>query len=463
MAPAKTLFVTFLCLIFGAGSSSAQPTSPWVHKTDSDVVFVFVHGVLSDSEQGWRHNDGSYWPDILKADERLRNPNIYLGGYPTSIDDPRFGIDEAAKHLYGRLNGVGPGKEISVLSKSEIIFIAHSTGGLVVRQMLVNQPKGFENKKIGLFLLASPSRGSEWADRVKILTKSLSHRMLSELERNSDFVVNLDKKFSELLARNRTWMIAGMDVFESRFIVPGYIWNSTVVVDPDSSRYYFGEPRLVPRSDHFSISKPTLASGDKEAYSHEYLVEFYAQRFEPEILSLLRCRNGTVRAENPGRFAKEILHQLPVRAIEPVITRVQFEPKTSPVTPKLDEVCYMSRQQELKVKMQFQAYGEVTCEAGGLKARGEKRYSTIKYMAPPESQIVGPINTQPISINRGQIEDVRPITSKGVTIGVEATISCQSPSIPFGPRAWSHVALAGQLERIPSESELSQARELCTK
>jgi hypothetical protein len=81
-------------------------------------------------------------------------------------------------------------------------------------------------------------------------------------------------------------MIAGMDVFESRFIVPGWFWNKDVVVNPDDSRYYFGEPRLVPNSDHFSISKPSLKAANSDAFPHEYLVEFFTQRFEPEVFAL---------------------------------------------------------------------------------------------------------------------------------------------------------------------------------
>jgi pimeloyl-ACP methyl ester carboxylesterase len=228
-------FLSFLvsllaCFLLQASSKSAQaaPEARWIVQTDSDVVFVFVHGIFSDSDAGWRHPDRTFWPDLLVADQRLKRPNIYLGGYPSSLSDPNYGIEAAARHLFGRLNGVGQAGEPSVLSKQMIIFVAHSTGGLVVRQMLVNEAAAFGDKKIGLFLLASPSRGSEWASRASGLTNTLGHKMIAELTSNSPFTVRLDKLFSELLARKRIWMIAGMDVFESRFIADDFRIKETL-------------------------------------------------------------------------------------------------------------------------------------------------------------------------------------------------------------------------------------------
>ena len=278
------VFLLFsLLMVYFPPIAFAAPSSRWVKRTESETVFIFVHGLLSDSDAGWRNEDGTFWPDLLSSDERFGHPNVYVGGYPTSLGDPNFGIEDAARHLFGRLSSTAMDGEPPPLLKSQIIFIAHSTGGLVVRQMIVNEAATFKNKKIGLFLLASPSRGSEWADRAKGLTSLLGHKMLSELATDSPLTIRLDRDFSELLARQRTWMIAGMDVFESRFIIPGWLWNSTVIVNPDDSRYYFGEPRLVPNSDHFSISKPSLKAGQgDESFPHEYLYEFYALRFEPE-------------------------------------------------------------------------------------------------------------------------------------------------------------------------------------
>src|SRR5262245_20310380 len=123
--------LTCIFLLAAPPSAHAAQAARWVRQTESDVVFVFVHGVLSDSDAGWRHSDGTFWPELLSTDARLKGPSVYVGGYPTSLSDPNFGIEAAARHLFGRLNGSLMGGEPAVLSKRQIIFVAHSTGGLV--------------------------------------------------------------------------------------------------------------------------------------------------------------------------------------------------------------------------------------------------------------------------------------------------------------------------------------------
>src|SRR5262245_54051047 len=109
----------------------AAPNARWVKlNPESDIVFVFVHGVLSSSDAGWTHTDGTFWPELLYGDSNFQRPNVYVAGYSTSLSDPNFGIEEAAKQLYGRLNSTSASGEPPVLNKSQIIFIAHSMGGL---------------------------------------------------------------------------------------------------------------------------------------------------------------------------------------------------------------------------------------------------------------------------------------------------------------------------------------------
>ncbi len=55
----------------------------------SNTVFVFAHGIFSESHDCWRHDDKkdasrvAFWPDLVSNDPRLENPSVYLGGYFT--------------------------------------------------------------------------------------------------------------------------------------------------------------------------------------------------------------------------------------------------------------------------------------------------------------------------------------------------------------------------------------------
>jgi hypothetical protein len=377
------------------------------------------------------------------------------------LNDPNYEIEAAARHLFGRLNGVSPKGEPPVLSKQQIVFVAHSTGGLVVRQMLLNEPAAFSEKKIGLFLLASPSRGSEWATRASGLTKFIGHKMIDELASNSPFTVRLDKLFSELLARKRIWMIAGMDVFESRFIVPGWFWNKDVVVNPDDSRYYFGEPRLVPNSDHFSISKPSLKAANSDAFPHEYLVEFFTQRFEPEAFALSQCQLN-VKAELTHSNLLQLKFDTPAKQ-QNQYTRVQFTPEGSGPVGTVDEACLADKLNSIRQIQEFQSFGSVRCEGGGLRASGQRNETTIQFSAPPNMRIVGQATPYALSINRGELSGVKYKEVDGNTVAAEVRIACQSPSIPFGPGAWAEVRLAGKLEQVPTEDQIAQARKSCSR
>jgi len=103
-----------LAIIILATSSFAQmnpdgmswhPPAPGVNNIwfarnpSSDVAFVFIHGLNSDS-RCWLYEENGmakqYWPYLVWVDERLHHPSVFLGGY-------RFGtnymIFDAVKEL----------------------------------------------------------------------------------------------------------------------------------------------------------------------------------------------------------------------------------------------------------------------------------------------------------------------------------------------------------------------------
>jgi len=53
------------------------------------------------------------------------------------------------------------------MSRNSIVFVCHSTGGIVVRYLLESNWAQFKDKRVGLVLIASPSYGSTQADKVK--------------------------------------------------------------------------------------------------------------------------------------------------------------------------------------------------------------------------------------------------------------------------------------------------------
>jgi pimeloyl-ACP methyl ester carboxylesterase len=260
----------------------------------SDTVFVFVHGYNSDSAQCWVYGENGeskqYWPYLVWYDSRLRHPAVFLGGYTlgqraTFRDMATEQLVELQKH--------------DVMRYRNIVFVAHSMGGVIVRRMLTTYARQFAGKKVGVVLFASPSTGSFWAqyDSVVPLLGFPNPRVVKNLQVDSMYLTDLDQDFKELLD-SRQLNIMGAEAVEG---------NETVVDRDSGSRYFYYE--VIPGTGHFSIVKPPTIHSE----AHEFLVRFY-QKFQAD----------SPAPENVATAAPPVLSQPPVQA--PTEQRTYAEP-----------------------------------------------------------------------------------------------------------------------------------------
>jgi pimeloyl-ACP methyl ester carboxylesterase len=259
----------------------------WYKYTDSDTVFVFIHGILSNSQSCWLYRDtvktskggDAYWPEIVATDRRLGGAAIYLAGYYTAIDQGAYDIRQAASEVLGGLTRLDVNGH-RVIDKHNIVFIAHSTGGLVARYLLVHNSLLFTQKTVGLYMVASPSLGSQWANTAGVLIDWYNNTMANQLKMGDPFLDQLDVDFKTLL-NDHTLAIAGAEKCENHFILRVGTWpflfNKQYVVDPQSCAAYFGPSRIMPNTDHFSIAKPANST----ANVHQELVDFMQKQLGP--------------------------------------------------------------------------------------------------------------------------------------------------------------------------------------
>jgi hypothetical protein len=183
--------------------SSRVRTNSWFSLRDSNAAMIFVHGVFSDSQSCWLHVDKSdqsknaYWPALVAADARFGPFSIFLPDYYSAIDSSSHSFIDCAHELFSRLRVPPESGEPSVLEKKNITFICHSQGGLVVRQPLVRYHKHFESKRVGLFLIASPSRGSFYASFVERLGWLYGHQQIIDMGWDSESLRIASTKISE--------------------------------------------------------------------------------------------------------------------------------------------------------------------------------------------------------------------------------------------------------------------------
>lgn len=259
---------------------SPEEGKRWLnHHSDSRTAVIFVHGILSNPA-GFRFSETVSWPQTLYDDSRAGQPNIYLGQYYTATDSGFFDIPAASEELRVQLNSDSVDGSQAPLRSERIIFIVHSTGGLVVRDLLTRHPDLFKGKQVGLVLVASPSRGSAWANRLNMLIDVANNKMAGQLQKGNEWTDDLDKRFADFVHKSdsqRGFSIKGVDLFENRFVARNFwllrwlIPTRTVVVSERDSSSYFGAGKMVPGTDHFSIAKPSGVDHP----SHQYLMEWW--------------------------------------------------------------------------------------------------------------------------------------------------------------------------------------------
>jgi hypothetical protein len=272
----------------------------WVRRSGNGAAVVFLHGVLSSGETCWQNANGTYWPSLLASEPSLDVFGIYVFTYKTNIFSGSYRLGDVVDALKEQMRVDG------VFDSRTLVFVAHSMGGLVARKLLVERVTDFRDKHIsvGLFLVASPSLGSRYANMIAPIARFLGHSQADALRfsQNNAWLMDLDKEFINLKEAEAI-RIVGKELVEDTFVAfPGLI--RTQVVEPFSGAKYFGESFKVPGSDHFSIAKPDSA----EAIQHRLLLLFLSEIPAPEEeklpielelrerleLRLRACREGEV-------------------------------------------------------------------------------------------------------------------------------------------------------------------------
>jgi pimeloyl-ACP methyl ester carboxylesterase len=250
----------------------------WIRQPSEDAVVVFVHGILSSGESCWRHENGTYWPGLLRNEPAANGWGIYVYSYQTGFFSGTYSLNDVVDDLKERFLNLD-----HLAKHRRIVFVCHSMGGIVVRKFLVERVNDLLDRgiEVGLFLVASPSLGSSYADWLKPLAKIMSHTQADVLRfsQSNVWLNGLDKEFQNLKESGRLKLF-GKELVEDKFIVlPGLLGKQ--VVEPFAGARYFGEPYKVPGSDHFSIAKPA----DAEAVQHRLLLAFLEKFAAPLISS----------------------------------------------------------------------------------------------------------------------------------------------------------------------------------
>jgi hypothetical protein len=248
----------------------------WFYDGKKDQVIVFVHGILSDSHGCWYRGptdmaSGVYWPGLVRKDPRFSEFSIYLGGYSTDRQSGQYEVSDCAQELYDALRRPDEKTGSVVLNHKTIVFVCHSMGGIVVPYMLTVRPWAFRDPRIAVALIATPSHGSRWADRLALLVEYFGHEQGVQLRWGNWNLKDLDGRFRTFIQERGIPHLFGAEACENQFVLQGK-WQPRIdpVVPKDSVGGYFGRVRMLPKTDHFTCVKPD----DTSHPAHEFLVDF---------------------------------------------------------------------------------------------------------------------------------------------------------------------------------------------
>jgi len=174
------LFLFHSCRVLPQAASQAASTQPGARAR----VIVFVHG-LHGSRDSWRASNGAYWPDLVRTDPHFAYSDVDVAEYPTPQSNGKMSSVQLADILWSHL------KQDHVWDHREVVFVAHSLGGILVESMLLRHPTEAARVKF-IVSYGTPHEGSSIARMASIydrdpLLNDLSdgdNAFLTQLESN---------------------------------------------------------------------------------------------------------------------------------------------------------------------------------------------------------------------------------------------------------------------------------------
>ncbi|TDH71129.1 uncharacterized protein CCR75_001922 [Bremia lactucae] len=259
---------------------------------NAEVDVVFVHGLRGHPFGTWRTNMNSavqenndIWPDVLLAKDLQRNnvsARLITLGYEADMVSwsspwPSLTLHERARVMLSALHAANIGRNPSNPSDPgrPIIFIAHSMGGLLTKEMLLldsnqHEHSGLADCTTGVVFLAVPHFGSDLANGVQyeaIRKLVQTHPALKDLGADPN---------GRLKVLNDNFKQLGIDCFSAgeEYASPVALGISAIVVKPDSADPGVGRFYVVPTSDHMTICK--AKSRDEPLYQD--ILQYVIQR-----------------------------------------------------------------------------------------------------------------------------------------------------------------------------------------
>jgi pimeloyl-ACP methyl ester carboxylesterase len=232
------------------GTNVTEPL--WVIRQDppSSLAIVYVHGIFGDTIGTWTSENGVRFFDLVDAVPVISGrADTFVFGFPSAIfQEGSFDLREAANRLHLRLQHHG------VLDYRQVVFVAHSLGGLVAMKMLLTHREIMGRVPL-LVLFATPQEGAVIANIARHILNNPALSQLTEAQGN-DLLRSLSDDWNAIAAASRPRIRCAYESQDTHGvrIVP---WAS-------ATRFCEGAPPAI-AADHLTIVKPASAASDAVA------------------------------------------------------------------------------------------------------------------------------------------------------------------------------------------------------
>jgi pimeloyl-ACP methyl ester carboxylesterase len=295
MGKVRLAALLFLLCIPALRSQSAPPAR-------RPRVIVFVHG-LHGNRETWRAANGAYWPDMVRADPRFAFSDVDVVEYPTPASNGKMSSLQLADVLWNRL------KQDHVWDHREVVFLAHSLGGILVEEMLLRHPAEAARVRF-IVSYGTPHEGSSIARLASIYDKD---PLLNDLSDTSDntFLTQLEENWRGHDSVNG---IHRFCAYEAEDTAPDngfgrYLRTHARVVSYFSATYGCDvtTPPQAIEADHLNMVKPV----DRKSAAYDFFYRVY--RDNPVLQEQVVTRDAVVGNREAGCDETNAKADLPVR------------------------------------------------------------------------------------------------------------------------------------------------------
>jgi pimeloyl-ACP methyl ester carboxylesterase len=246
-------------LLFVTADLAFADGSKFVSKQGRHGVIVFIHGLTGDSQQTWFNQDTKIsWPDLVARDPRLNvDFDVYTVDYISPLITRAQSIEELTTQVLTELTDAQLFEQYD-----SVVFIAHSMGGLIAKNMLVKLNTPLESKKLrqvkAVIYLGTPAQGAKsawwlqwfsWNPQIKDLGPVNANTLLQAIDNNWRRLIDERNKLRERFPQS-------FCAYETRYT------KGLPIVDRASANTWCDSEMLGMGYNHVDIVKPAKRDGD---------------------------------------------------------------------------------------------------------------------------------------------------------------------------------------------------------